>query len=121
MTEIMSIDGAEFVQDEVLPGMEIFQPAPIETSTGTWEEFLWAACNIEDEIKAYGIAKIANATIDFIGIERVLPPQMFYNYSRKGMIAQRVLNEKKLNTNHIYSSAEVFEFLKKYIKKNVAK
>lgn len=119
---ITTVEGVEFVQDEVLPGMEEFVPETPEAEIGTWEEFLLEAIGtMEEPIKAYAISKIANVTLQYMEVERVLPPQMFYNYSRKGMIAPRPKNEKGLNTNHEYSHDEVFAFLQKYIAKNIAK
>jgi hypothetical protein len=121
-TTITTTTGDQFVQDEVLPGMEAFVPADPTPAIGTWQDFLGAAvATVDGPIKAYAVSKIANTVLQYLEVDRVLPPQMFYNYSRKGMIAPRVKDEKGLNTNHLYTADEVTAFLTKYITKNIIK
>lgn len=43
----------------------------------------------------YAAAKIANERIKEEGLEKVLPPQMFYTYVNKGYIASVVVDNKK--------------------------
>lgn len=59
-------------------------------------------------ITAYEASKRVNATLKEAGVQKVLPPQMFYNYAKKGYI-QTI--EKKI----VVSSLS--EWLAKYLEK----
>jgi hypothetical protein len=43
----------------------------------------------------YAAAKIANAALESAGVEKVLPPQMFYTYAKKDYIANVTVDGKK--------------------------
>jgi len=68
-----------------------------------------------ETIGAYAIHKIVNGVFEVFGVERKIPPQMMYNYSRNGIIAKRA---EKPNKDHQYTQDEVLTFVTKYTSKH---
>ncbi len=66
----------------------------------------------EVTITAYKIHKIVNAVFELEGIEKRVPPQMMYNYSRNGMI-------NKVKGCKAYTKDEVIKFVERYTNKFV--
>ena len=64
----------------------------------------------------YAAAKIANAELVEAGIEKVLPPQMFYTYTKKGYIESTEVAGKRVVTR-----VQLDKWLKGYIQKLQAK
>jgi len=63
----------------------------------------------EGDVSPYGAAKIVNAYLKEAGVDKILPPQMFYTYVKKGYITSV---EGKVN------AANLNEWLVKYLTKN---
>jgi hypothetical protein len=72
----------------------------------------------QEEYNAYGIHKIVNATLKVLEVERRVPPQMIYNYSRNGLIEKGRGSSKEPNKNHVYSAELVKAFVSKWVNKN---
>lgn len=64
----------------------------------------------EASYSPYGAHKVVNSFFLAIGWEKVLPPQMFYNYNSKGMLG--VKGSKQI------TSTELEVWLVKYVTKN---
>lgn len=60
----------------------------------------------------YKASKVANAAIKDAGIEKVLPPQMFYTYTNKGYIKSVDVDGKKRITEE-----GLQEWLRSYVNK----
>lgn len=60
----------------------------------------------------YQGAKLINEWIKDLGVERILPPQMIYTYTKKNMIK---------NTNGKVSEKDLREWFEKYSAKNLIK
>lgn len=79
-----------------------------------------------DTIKPYGIFRVIEGVVEALGVERTYKPQMFYNYSRNGLIAKREMeihegSGKKINKDHEYHKDEVIAFVTRYANKNLVK
>lgn len=79
-----------------------------------------------DETTPYAIFKVLEGIVEVFEVDRVLKPQMFYNYSRNGMIAKREMTThetsgKKINTDHRYTREEVVGFVTRYATRNLVK
>lgn len=68
------------------------------------------------EYTAYAVATLINQILEDQGIDRTIPPQMMYNYTKNGLIAKRTkgMSAKGLK----YTATEVTEFLNKWFSKN---
>lgn len=66
-------------------------------------------------MSAYAAAKIVNEWIKELGVEKVLPPQMIYTYTKKGYITSNEVDGKRLVEE---SDLKVW-FEKKYAPKNL--
>lgn len=64
----------------------------------------------------YAAAKIVNARLAEEGIEKEIPPQMMYNYTKKNMIANEIVEGKKRITQ-----AGLNEWLLGYVNKLLGK
>jgi hypothetical protein len=60
----------------------------------------------------YKAAKVVNAQLKDLGIEKVLPPQMFYTYVAKGFIP---------STDKMISEEDLRDWFLKYYNKNFVK
>lgn len=58
----------------------------------------------------YKACKIVNALLKEMDIEKVLPPQMFYNYTKKNFI--------KTNDEGLIEEEELRRWFEKYVSKN---
>jgi hypothetical protein len=56
----------------------------------------------------YAATKIVNAALEAAGVEKVLPPQMLYNYAKKGYIS---------TTEGRISSEDLERWIAKYLEK----
>ena len=65
----------------------------------------------ESTITAYKIHNIINGTFKVLGVDKVVPPQMMYNYSKNGMISGIKLQKQ-------YNKDEVTKFVTKYVTKH---
>lgn len=67
-----------------------------------------------EETTAYKIATIINGIFKVLEIEKEIPTQMMYNYTRNGLIAKG----KKGKASEIrYTKEEVYTFVTKYVSK----
>lgn len=66
-----------------------------------------------NEITAYGIHSLVNATFKAKGVEKEIRPQMMYNYARNGMIV------KGFKGTRLYTQVEAYEFVVKYTAKRI--
>lgn len=67
----------------------------------------------EKSLTPYGLSKIVNLLLKEVGIEQTLPPQMFYNYSKKGYI-------KKDASDGRISRDEALAWTEKYLTKKLS-
>ena len=67
------------------------------------------------EYTAYAVATLVNRILTDLDIDRQIPTQMMYNYTRNGMIAK---GKKGSAANIRYTSDEVAAFLNKWFAKN---
>ena len=68
-----------------------------------------------EEYTAYAVATLINRVLDEAGIDRQIPTQMMYNYTRNGMIAK---GKKGSAANIRYTPNEVVAFVNKWFEKN---
>ena len=66
----------------------------------------------EEFYSPYKLAKAVNKILDNVGIEKVLPPQMFYTYVKKGYI--------KADDNKRITREDAITWTEKYIAKYAA-
>lgn len=73
----------------------------------------------ESEYTGYGIATVLNKILSASGAERVVRPQMMYNYLRNGLVVrgEKIFGE----TLRTVTRTEVIEFLERYCKRNAIK
>jgi hypothetical protein len=64
----------------------------------------------------YAASKIANKALEDAGVEKKLPPQMFYTYVNKGYI-----ESKKVDGKARVTSAQLNKWLQGYIETQLAK
>lgn len=64
-------------------------------------------------LSPYGAAKVVNALLAEAGVEKVLPPQMFYTYVAKGYIPA--------DENKKIAEADLLEWATKYLAKQGVK
>lgn len=64
----------------------------------------------------YGAARYINAKLKELGVEKELPPQMFYTYFKKGYIKTTINNEGR----QVATTKELDEWFKKYNEKRTA-
>lgn len=81
-----------------------------ETEANIVEELVNVAFEDAQTITAYKIHSIINAVFVAKGIDKVIPPQMMYNYARNGLI-NKVKGQKQ------YNKDEVTKFVQKYTDK----
>lgn len=67
----------------------------------------------ETVITAYKIHNVINEVFKVLGIAKVVPPQMMYNYDRNGLIVKGKKGVKR------YTADEVYAFVTKYVNKYV--
>lgn len=72
----------------------------------------------EEEYNAYGVHKIINKVFEIVGHDRVIKPQMMYNYSRNSLIEK---GRGAKNTNHLYTDVAVKAFVTKWANKQINK
>lgn len=65
-----------------------------------------------ESVTAYKIAIIINGSFEVLGVEKVIPTQMMYNYSRNGLI-------NKIKGSKQFNKEEVTTFVTKYVNKYV--
>jgi hypothetical protein len=91
---------------------------PDETEDATFETVDIVRSLVEasgtTEWSPYAIHVIVNRTLQAVGIEKKIPPQMMYQYAKKGM-----LNGTKDTIR--FTSEETVAFVTKYINKNTSK
>ena len=68
------------------------------------------------EYTAYAVATIINELLSENGIDRQIPTQMMYNYTRNGLVAKRTKNVPAKDVR--YSADEVSFFVNKWFAKN---
>lgn len=71
---------------------------------------------IEDGVSAYGAWKIMTAGFKALGVDQNRPSQMFYNYTRNGMIAKRTKGVRGKDVR--YTVKEIQDFLVKFFQKH---
>ena len=81
-----------------------------ETKTQTLEELIASKFEAET-FSPYGLAKIVNEILSILGSSKILPPQMFYTYAKKGMI--------KADSSKYIAKIDAIEWTSKYIAKNI--
>jgi hypothetical protein len=70
---------------------------------------------LEDQNTAFRVATVINKAFQILGIEKEIPTQMMYNYTRNGMIVKG----KKGKASEIrYTKDEVAAFATKYVNKH---
>jgi hypothetical protein len=69
---------------------------------------------LKDESTAYNVAVLINKSFEILGVEKKIPTQMMYNYTKNGMIAK---GKKGTASNIRYTKDEVKTFALKYINK----
>jgi hypothetical protein len=69
-----------------------------------------------NENTAYFVATLINRILSENEIDRQIPSQMMYNYTRNGLIAKRTKNESAKLVR--YSAEEVVLFVNKWFSKN---
>lgn len=62
----------------------------------------------------YQCAKVVNDQLHTMGIEKKLPPQMFYTYTSKGFIPSHKDENNKVRVNH----EDLVQWFTKYVNKN---
>jgi hypothetical protein len=67
----------------------------------------------EESYSPYQCAKVINEEFVKMGVDKVLPPQMFYTYTKKNMIPSYLENNKKF-----VKHSDLVEWFVKYCKKN---
>lgn len=63
-------------------------------------------------ISPYKVAKIVNAAFQALGVDKKIPPQMMYNYSKNGMLVKGIKGIKELDKDQV--TAFVTKFVNKY-------
>lgn len=84
-----------------------------ETSPNQTTLFETKRVEVEEMFSPYKCAKVVNDQFVEMGIEKVLPPQMFYTYVNKNYIKSVEKDGKKFVT-----SSELSEWFVRYITKN---
>jgi hypothetical protein len=69
----------------------------------------------EESYTPFGIISNLNKILKDMGVEKVLPPQMGYNYNKNGLIVKGKKGVKS------YTKTEVVTWMVKYLTKNVTK
>jgi hypothetical protein len=69
---------------------------------------------LPEEVTAYKIATLVNGAFTVLGIEKQIPTQMMYNYTRNGMIAK---GKKGKASDIRYTKEETEAFVTKYVNK----
>lgn len=111
MTEniIENIDG----QMDLFTGEEIVVEE--ETTEITVDQIVKELVDtLSEPITAYKIAVVINKSFEVLGIEKTIPTQMMYNYTKNGMI---VKGKKGKASDIRYTKEEVATFATKYINK----
>jgi hypothetical protein len=80
---------------------------------GTDETVSQETVSSERKFTPYQSAKIVNAWLQSDGFKKVLPPQMFYTYTKKNMIENEVVDGKRF-----VSETSLGEWYNKYVAKN---
>lgn len=60
---------------------------------------------VETDYTPYKIAKIVNKILADLEIEKILPPQMFYTYAKKGML-NGIKESKRIDAEHAIAWTE---------------
>ena len=85
-----------------------------ESEVLTLEETVVQVIGMDTEVTAYKIATYINGVFKILEVEKEIPTQMMYNYTRNGMIAKG----KKGKASEIrYTNEEAIQFVIKYTKK----
>lgn len=110
MTENM-IQNLETTLVEDVEVEETAEELSVETVVAELTETVFGA---DEEITAYKIANVINGAFKVLGVAKMIPTQMMYNYTKNGLIAKG----KKGSAKEIrYTKAEVNEFAAKYVNK----
>jgi hypothetical protein len=99
----LSIDGTEVTESKEFS---------METFVGDLTE------GMTDGISAYGAWKIMTEGFKALGVDQNRPSQMFYNYTRNGMIAKRTKGVPAKEVR--YTVQEIQAFLVKFFTKHSA-
>jgi hypothetical protein len=116
MTETTHLDtNIEFEETEeqiTLEGTEVLETQAVLTLEEIVEHL------VTEDGNAYYIHKIVNKIFELEGVDRKVPPQMIYNYSRNAMIAPR---DTKPNRDHLYTRDQIVAFVTKFTTKRINK
>jgi hypothetical protein len=110
-TEITIVEG----QQDLFTG-EVVETTPEETELTVEDivkELTSEVFGNETVITAYKIHNIINGAFKVLGIAKVVPPQMMYNYDRNGLIVKGKKGVKR------YTADEVYAFVTKYVNKYI--
>lgn len=69
-------------------------------------------CVTEDTYTCYRVAKVFNAVLSHMDLDKQIRPQMVYNYDTNGLIVKGKKNVRK------YGKSEVRSWIKRYVQKN---
>jgi hypothetical protein len=80
----------------------------------TLTELVDTVFGTDETITPYKVAKIINGAFTVLGVDKAIPPQMMYQYSRNGLLVKGEKGIKELNKDQV--SAFVTKYVTKYAK-----